>query len=78
MNTITTEGIYKKGIIVPKIKPTGQRAAIITFLPPSKRKLLMSDEEIWRDVEPYARKIRQKILRDTYPDLHGKFKKKVA
>jgi len=78
MNTITTEGVYRKGIIVPRIKPTGQRAAIITFLPVSSRKPLMSDEAIWKEVEPYARKIRQKILRDTYPDLHGKSKKKVT
>ena len=75
-STITTEGVYTKGVVIPKVKPSGQRRAIITFLPPKTGKPDISDEEIWEEMEPTAREIRKQLFHETYPDLYAKPKKK--
>lgn len=73
---ITTEGVYTKGVVVPNIKPSGRRRAIITFLPFVKEESVKSDEEIWKAMEPAARRIRRRLFRQTYPDLYAESKKK--
>lgn len=73
---ITTEGIYTKGVVVPNIKPIGRRRAIITFFPFIKEETMKSDEEIWKAMEPMARRIRRRLFRQTYPDLYAESKKK--
>ncbi len=73
---ITTEGIYTKGVIIPKVKPAGRRSAIITFLPSAMREAVKSDEEIWKEMEPAARRIRKELFREFYPSLYAKIKKK--
>lgn len=73
---LTTEGVYTKGVIIPKVKPTGRREAIITFLPQTKSEPVKSDEEIWAEMEPTARRVRKQIFRKTYPDLYAESKKK--
>ena len=73
---ITTEGVYTKGVVVPKVKPTGERKAIITFLPPFRKQSVKSDEKIWEEMEPTARRIRQQLFRKMYPGLYAELKKK--
>lgn len=73
---ITTEGVYAKGVVVPNIKPTGRRRAIITFLPFVREESVKSDEQIWKEMEPMARRIRRRLLRGMYPDLYAESKKK--
>ncbi len=73
---ITTEGVYTKGVVVPKIKPDEERKVIITFLPPQTKEPIISDEDIWRQMEPAARRIRQRLFRQMYPDLYAALKKK--
>lgn len=69
-NLITTEGLYTKGVIVPKVKPSGRRIAIVTFLPIESGESIKSDEEIWEGIQPTARKIRKQLFRKTYPDFY--------
>lgn len=73
---ITTEGVYTKGVVVPKIRPSGRRRAIVTFLPFIKEESVKSDEQIWKNIEPTAKRIRRRIFRETYPDLYAESKKK--
>ena len=73
--TITTEGIYTKGVVIPRIKPAGRRTAIVTFLPVSSGRRDKSDEELWKEIEPVARKTRQKLFKEIYPSIYAKNKR---
>lgn len=42
---------------------------------PSERDI---DEQIWKEIEPTARRIRKKLFQETYPALYAKLKKKAA
>lgn len=73
--TITTEGIYTKGVVIPKLKPNGKRSAIITFLPPSGIEA-KTDEKIWQEISPLMHRIREKLVHQRYPQLFKKYAQK--
>ncbi len=77
-DVITTEGAYAKGVIIPRVKPAGARRAIVTFLPARVSAPARTDEEIWQEMEPAARKIRKGLFRATYPARYAKPKKSAA
>ena len=74
ISTITTEGVYKEGILVPKVKPSGKRTAIITFLR-AKGNRVKTDETVWREIEPVARKIRRQHIQEMNSAPYAKAKK---
>lgn len=73
---ITTEGVYQKGLVVPRIKPRGRRRAIITFLPFVSPEAAVSDEEIWNSIRKDYEKIQEETLKETYPMLWREWSKK--
>ena len=75
-STITTEGIYKEGVLVPRVRPSGRRMAIITFLPPAQKESFgVSDERIWEGLRPLSRQIRKELFREMYPRFYARTQK---
>lgn len=70
--------MYAKGVVIPKVKPNGRRAAIVTFLPSETSRRTRSDEEIWEEIQPTLRKIRKQLFEKMYPSRYAKRTKKRA